>query len=124
MNAFLETNLCLYTKQFGFRKNHFTVHALLEITESIRNALDNKKFACGNFVDLKKAFDTVDHNILIAKIEYYGIRGDAQNWFQSYLGNRKQFVSIFGVESDTMGVKYGVPQGSVLGPAIIVSYLY
>ena len=123
VNEFLEMHLCLYTKQFGFRKNHSTIHALIEITENIRRALDNKKHACGVFVDLQKAFDTVDHDILIGKLEYYGIRGVTQNWFRSYLSNRKQFVSIYGVESDTMSIKYGVPQGSVLGPLLFLIYI-
>ena len=90
---FLENYQCIYSLQFGFRKKHSTNHALIDITETIRQALDNKKFACGDFVDLQKAFDTVNHDILIDKLEHYGIRGTANNWFASYLKNRSQFVS-------------------------------
>ena len=90
------------------------------MTEKIREALDNKKHVCGIFVDLKKAFDTVDHNILLKKLEYYGIRGTANNWFRSYLTNRKQFVSINGFNSQTTDTDIGVPQGSVLGPLLFL----
>ena len=68
----------------------------INITESIRSALDNNKTVCGIFVDLQKAFDTVNHEILIEKLNYYGVRGIANTWFMSYLNNRKQFVSING----------------------------
>ena len=81
-------------------KNHSTMHALVSMSEDIRNALDNDQIVCGVFLDLQKAFDTVDHNILIKKLEYYGIRGIANNWFKSYLSNRKQAVLVNGVLSD------------------------
>ena len=109
--------------QFSFRKNHSTNHAIIEITESIRKALDNKEIACGVFVDLQKAFDTVNHEILVAKLDYYGIRGTANNWFSSYLQNRSQYVSILGFDSDIKPVNHGVPQGSVLGPLLFLVYI-
>ena len=87
-----------YDLQFGFRKKHSTNHALIEITETIRKALDDKKYACGIFIDLQKAFDTVNHSILVNKLEYYGIRGVGNNWFESYLSNRLQYVSIQGFD--------------------------
>ena len=93
---FIEKYNCIYDLQFGFRNKHSTNHALINITETIRNALDNDKYACGIFVDLQKAFDTVNHDILIEKLQYYGIRGKTNDWFKSYLTNRKQFVSING----------------------------
>ena len=114
---------CIYSLQFGFRKKHSTNHALIEITETIRQALDNKKIACGIFVDLQKAFDTVNHDILIAKLDHYGIRGTANNWFTSYLKNRSQFVSILGFDSSIKPINHGVPQGSVLGPLLFLLYI-
>jgi hypothetical protein len=120
---FFEDYQCIYFLQFGFRKKHSTNHALIDITETIRQALDNKKFACGVFVDLQKAFDTVNHDILVDKLEHYGVRGLANNWFSSYLKNRSQFVSILGFESTTQPINHGVPQGSVLGPLLFLIYI-
>ena len=120
---FLEKYKCLYKYQFGFRKSHSTNHALIEITEKIRKALDNRKFACGIFVDLQKAFDTVNHEILLKKLEHYGLRNMTNSWFKSYLYNRKQLVSLNGEESETKVMEHGVPQGSVLGPLLFLIYI-
>ena len=120
---FLEDQSCIYNLQFGFRKKHSTTHALIAITETIRKALDNKKHACGIFIDLQKAFDTVNHSILIDKLSHYGIRGVGNNWFKSYLSNRSQYVSIQGFDSKIKEVKHGVPQGSVLGPLLFLIYI-
>ena len=121
--SFLEDNDILYKLQFGFRKKHSTNHALIDITENIRQTLDKGKYACGIFIDLQKAFDTVNHNILTSKMHHYGIRGIANDWFKSYLSDRSQFVSIQGFESETEKVKHGVPQGSVLGPLLFLLYI-
>ena len=121
--SFLNLHNCIYELQFGFRAKHSTNHALFSLTEMIREALDNSNFACGIFIDLQKAFDTVDHHILLKKLEYYGIRGLANNWFKSYLSNRQQFVSINGFNSSKKTMKYGVPQGSVLGPLLFLVYI-
>ena len=120
---FLSIHNCIYDNQFGFRKKHSTNHALISITEDVRNALDNHKISCGIFIDLQKAFDTVDHHILLSKLEHYGIRGVANDWFRSYLTNRRQFVEINGVNSDELVLPYGVPQGSVLGPLLFLIYI-
>ena len=80
---FLEECDVFYKLQFGFRKKYSTNHALLSIVEHIRDNLDNKTFSCGVFIDLEKAFDTVNHDILLKKLDFYGVRGVSNSWFQS-----------------------------------------
>ena len=99
-----------------------TIHVTLLIL-SIRQFLDEGSFACGTFVDLQKAFDIVDHKILLHKLEYYGIRGVCNDWFKSYLSVRKQIVFINGYNSDLMPAKCGVPQGSVLRQLLFLIYI-
>ena len=111
---FLDINNLIYLFQFGFRPKYSTNHALINFTESITQSPDEGSFDCGIFVDLQKTFDTVDHKILLHKLEYYEIRGICNNWFKSYLSGRKQFVSINRYNSHLMPVDCGVPQGSVL----------
>ena len=93
------------------------------MTDKIQRSVDNGTYSCGIFLDLCKAFDTVDHKILLAKLEYYGIRGVVHDWFASYLSNRRQFVSLFGTNSDYQIVTCGVPQGSVLGLLLFLLYI-
>lgn len=113
----------LYDYQFGFRPKHSTNHTLLLITDKIQKAIEDNKFACGVFLDLCKAFDTVNHDILISKLDCYGIRGIAKDWFCSYLSNRKQYVYIGDIISNCKNINYGVPQGSVLGPLLFLLYI-
>jgi len=120
---FLDKSLVIYDLQFGFRQKYSTSYALLHLTETIRQALDKGDFACGIFVDLQKAFDTVDINILLAKLQYYGVKGVANLWFKSFLTDRKQFVNINGAPSNVSRVEIGVPQGSVLGPLLFLLYI-
>ena len=111
---FLQEHKILFQNLFGFRKNNSTTFALLEITEKIKETIDNKKYGCGIFIDLRKAFDTVNHEILLKKLEHYGIRGKALTWFTSYLTNRKQYVFLNGECSKSNYITCGVPQGSCL----------
>ena len=91
---FFNDNKLIYQLQFGFRQNYSTSHAIINLTEDIRNNLDQGNIGCGIFVDLQKAFDTVDHEILLSKLDYYGVRGNTNEWFKSYLSNRTQYVAI------------------------------
>ena len=93
------------------------------MTESIRNTIDNGKFGFGVFIDLITAFDIVSHSILLNKMEHYGIRGIALDWFTSYLSNRMQYISIDGLISEYRHMSCGVPQGSVLGPLLFLLYI-
>ena len=121
--TFLEIHNIIYENQFGFKKKHSTGHSLMEITEKIKESIDNGNYGCGIFIDLKKAFDTVNHKILLMKLEHYGVRGSSLKWFESYLTDRKQFVFYNGVSSDTKTITCGVPQGSVLGPLLFLLYI-
>ena len=122
--AFIDSNQILYKSQYGFRKQMSTSLEIIELVEEITNSLDNHEATVGVFIDLKKAFDTVDHSILIEKLYHYGIRGTANKWICSYLMNRYQYVTINGTNSDYMNVLCGVPQGSSLGPILFILYNY
>ena len=121
--AFVIENNIIFKSQYGFQKNMSTLHSLIDITEQIRNTIENKKYGCGVFIDLKKAFDTINHDILLKKMEHYGIRGKSLDWFSSYLINRSQFVSIHNIHYDVKNISCGVPQGSVLGPLLFLIYI-
>ena len=121
--SFINDNNILFNKQFGFRQQHSTIQAVLSIADKIQSSIDSSNFSCGIFLDLSKAFDTVNHKILLDKLSFYGIRGIALEWFESYLSNRKQFASIGNINSDTKSIPMGVPQGSVMGPLLFLLYL-
>ena len=113
----------LHDKQFGFRKHHSTSHALNYSIDTIKTSLRNGDHILGIFIDLSKAFDTIDHTILLDKLEHYGIRGRTLSLVTSYLSNRKQCVSALGELSDQLPIIYGVPQGSCLGPLLFLVYI-
>ena len=122
--SYLEELKVLYPLQFGFREKCSTTHALVSITESIRHSIDNNEFDCGIFIKLKKAFDTVNHVILLTKLKHYGIRGflhDCRS--KSYLSQREQFVNVNGHNSLSLPVTCDVPQGSILEPVLFLLYV-
>ena len=120
---FLEKFKILYSNQFGFRKGRFTHIALMISMDKITKSLENGEFVVGVFLDFSKAFDTVNHDILLQKQHHYGIRGSAMKWFQSYLSDRNQYVTYNGTESSKRAMKCGVPQGSIRGPLLFLIYI-
>ena len=109
--------------QFGYRKLHSITLALIEITDKIKKWLDEENYVLGIYLDLTKAFDTVNYDILLWKLNQYGIRGHANDFFHSYLTGRRQHTCVNGVCSETRELTCGVPQGSVLGPLFFILYM-
>ena len=118
---YIFSNNILYSKQFGFQNCCSAEHAIIELSQSISQNFDKNMFTIGIFLDLSKAFDTVDHDILLSKLSYYGIKGKYNNWIKSYLSNRTQFV--IDEKSGLLSITCGVPQGSILGPLLFLIYV-
>ena len=120
---FLNENNILTQNQFGFRKNYSTELAIADIYNNLLDNLEKKKHTCAVFLDLAKAFDSVDHTILLKKLHKYGIRGKAHELMKSYLRNRQQYVNVSDADSLFLILEYGVPQGSVLGPLLFLLFI-
>ena len=121
--SFINKFSLLHPYQFGFRNNHSQELALLYLVDKISNALDNGECVLGLFLDFSKAFDTVNHDILLTKLEYLGIRGIPLEWFKSYLADRRQYVIYNDIKSSCKTITCGVPQGSILGPLLFLLYI-
>ena len=113
---FLADHNIISKKQYGFMEKYSTYMAIIDLVDKISSNIDNKKLSIAIFLDLSKAFDTIDHQILQRKLQCYGIRGIACNWFKSYLENIVQY-------SDYMKIMCGVPQGSILCPLLFILYI-
>ena len=120
---YFHSNKLLYKSQYGFRADHSTELASLELCDRILKHLDDGKLPVTIFLDLSKAFDTLDHNILLKKLHYYGIQNVALYWFKSYLSDRQQYIDLNGTESGMLKLSTGVPQGSILGPLLFLIYM-
>ena len=120
MVLFIEKYKILYTYQYGFRGRHSTSLALIDIVDKIKDALDKNEYVLGIFLDITKAFDSVNHEILYKKLEHYGFRGHFLYLIKSYLSNRSQYLCINNTKSDQRNISYGVPQGSILGPLLFL----
>ena len=120
---FINENGHLYEYQFGFQKGKSTSMASVTLIDKVTEALDKGECIIGVFLDFSKAFDTVDHDILLQKLTLYGIQDIMLKWFKDYLSNRVQYVTYNGMKSMREKIKCGVPQGSILGPLLFLMYI-
>lgn len=120
---FISNNNILYDRQYGFRAGCSTSDAVLQFTDDCVTALDNKLFTIAIFLDFSKAFDTVNKDIMIRKLDRLGFRNNIGNFFDSYLSNRKMYVSVNGFDSTIRTTNIGLPQGSVSSPCLFSMYI-
>ena len=123
MMDYLEKYNLLHCHQYGFRRKHNTAQPVLNLLNNIYECLNEDKFNICIFIDLKKAFDTIDPLIQLKKLEHYGFRNTAQKWFHSYLTGRQQYVFANGNKSNKANISHGIPQGSVIGPILFLIYI-
>ena len=123
LSSYFNEAKLFFDNQYGFRPKHCTEYAALELVDRIINHMDKNEVPINIFLDLAKAFDTIDHNILLHKLRFYGLDGASLLLFESYLSNRRQYVEIDEMQSETLLVKIGVPQGSILGPLLFTIYI-
>ena len=123
MLSFIELHDILSSSQYGFRKNHSTYMAIMNFYDEVTEAIDKSEFCLGIFIDLSKAFDTLNHDVLLKKLEMYGIRGIPNTLIKSYLQDRQQYVVYNNSESNYGTITCGVPQGSILGPLLFLLYI-
>ena len=116
-------NKLFHDNQYGFRTKRSTELAVTELIDRVLLNIDNKQVPFAVFMDLSKAFDTLDHKILIDKLHHYGIGGISLMWFESYLSKRTQYVEIDNFKSSPQTITTGVPQGSILGPLLFLIYM-
>ena len=121
--SFLSQSNFFYDLRFGFRKNHSTSHAATAMVENITKSFKDKEYTLGVFLDLSKASDTIDHSILLAKLNHFGVRGIANEWFRSYLNGHLMQTEVNGKISNSKRIEVGVPQGSILGPLLFLIYI-
>ena len=123
MMNFIDKHKVLFIYQYGFRRKHSTSLALIDIVDKIKFAIDNNEYALGILLDITKAFDSTNHDILLSKLEHYGFRGHSLLFLESNFTDRRQYISTNNCKSNTRSIKYGVPQGSILGPLLFLLFI-